>query len=200
MEGDFNFSNKWVFGHKSINCLYDLRYIPDDRYSQQESTAEDSKFDNRLTMDLSRQFCQPLVVILADADKCYDRINHIAMSLLLRAIVGDTGADDAMLTPVKTMKFYQRTGKGDSNTYMGGRPASDPLQGLCHGNKLAPACWLMKIFTIKACYKKAGCKSLVVAPISGEVNSNLLVFLAGVLDCKQLMNIAQASLGAWENF
>jgi hypothetical protein len=34
-------------------------------------------------MDMSRQFRQPLVAISADADKCYDCINHIVMSLLL---------------------------------------------------------------------------------------------------------------------
>ncbi len=112
-----------------------------------------------------------------------------------------------MLTPIQTMKYYQRTKRGDSNTYMGGRPASDPLKGLCQGNRAAPACWLMKISPIMACYKKAGYGSLVVAPISSEViefigeiyvdDSNLLVFLASVLDCKQLMNIAQASLEAW---
>jgi hypothetical protein len=83
MEGDFNFFNKWVFGHKAINQLYEMQYVPDDQYSQRESTAEDSKFDNRLTMDMSRQFCQPLVAISADAVKCYDCINYIVMSLLL---------------------------------------------------------------------------------------------------------------------
>ncbi len=55
MEGDFNFYNKWVFGHCGINNLYGIGYIPDDQYSQKESTAEDSKLDNRLTMDLSHQ-------------------------------------------------------------------------------------------------------------------------------------------------
>jgi hypothetical protein len=55
MEGDFNFYYKWVFGHCSINNLYGIGYIPDDQYSQKESTAEDSKLDNKLTMDLSCQ-------------------------------------------------------------------------------------------------------------------------------------------------
>jgi hypothetical protein len=54
MEGDFNFFNNWVFGHKAINQLYEMQYVPDDQYSQRESTAKDSRFDNRLTMDLSK--------------------------------------------------------------------------------------------------------------------------------------------------
>jgi hypothetical protein len=34
MEGDFNFFNKWVFGHKAINQVYKMQYVPDDQNSQ----------------------------------------------------------------------------------------------------------------------------------------------------------------------
>jgi hypothetical protein len=47
MEGDFNYMNKWVFGHEAINKLYTLGYIPGNQYSQKESTAEDTRMDNR---------------------------------------------------------------------------------------------------------------------------------------------------------
>jgi hypothetical protein len=206
MEGGFIFFNKWIFGQDAINRLYKLQYVPDDQYSQKESTAEDSKFVNRLTMDLLRQFSQVLVAISADADKCYGHINHITVSLLLCAIVGSTGAVDAMLIPIQTMKFYQCTGRGDSNTYMGGRTTSNPLQSLCQGNGATPACWLMKISTILACYKKAGFGSSIIAPIRGEViifmgeiyveDTNMLVILPDVF-CKTLISEAQQSLNAW---
>jgi hypothetical protein len=199
MEGDFNFFNKWVFGHKAINQLYKMQYVPDNQYSQQESTTEDSKFDNRLTMDMSRQFRQPLAAISADADKCYDPINHIVMSLLLQAIVGKTGTVDAMLTPIQSMKFFQCTGRGDSNTHMGGRLESNPLQGLCQGNDCAPACWLMLISTIMVCYKKAGYGSSIVSPMSGVSiefmgkiyvdDSDLLVFPAMNLTAESLCKL-----------
>lgn len=55
MEGDYNFFNKWVFGFKVMDHLYAEGYIPQDQYSQRESTAEDARLDNRLTMDISRQ-------------------------------------------------------------------------------------------------------------------------------------------------
>ena len=54
------------------------------RQNQQASTAEDARLDNRLTMDLSKLSRLPMVAISADADKCYDRINHIILSLVLR--------------------------------------------------------------------------------------------------------------------
>jgi hypothetical protein len=31
LEGNFNFVNKWVFGHKAINCLYNLQYVLDNQ-------------------------------------------------------------------------------------------------------------------------------------------------------------------------
>ncbi len=88
MEGDFNYTNKWIFGHEAINKLYTLGYVPGNQYSQKESTAEDAEMDKRSTMDISHQLHHPLARMSADADKCYDRINHIIMSLLLLAIIG----------------------------------------------------------------------------------------------------------------
>jgi hypothetical protein len=81
MEADFKYINKWIFGHEAINKMYALGYVAEDQYSQKKSTAEDVKLDNKLTMDLSRQLRHPLATMSADADKCYDRINHIIMSL-----------------------------------------------------------------------------------------------------------------------
>jgi hypothetical protein len=83
MEANFNYINRWVFRFQAINKMYALGYIPGDQYSQKESTAEDTHMDNRLTMDISRQLRHLLATMSADADKCYDRINHIIMSLLL---------------------------------------------------------------------------------------------------------------------
>jgi hypothetical protein len=107
MEGDFNFFNKWLFGHEAVNRLYEIGYVPEDQYSKKSSTAENSKLDNRLTMDLSQQLRLPLVKILADADKCYDCMNHIVVSLLLLTLTGEQGPIRAMLQSIQQMKFYQ---------------------------------------------------------------------------------------------
>jgi hypothetical protein len=53
MEWNFNFFNKWFFRHEVVNRLYKIGYVPEDQYSKKSSTADDSKLDNRLTMDLS---------------------------------------------------------------------------------------------------------------------------------------------------
>ncbi len=69
MEGNFNYMNKWIFGHKAINKLYALGYVPRDQYSQKESTAKDARVDNRLAMGISHQLWHPLATMSADADK-----------------------------------------------------------------------------------------------------------------------------------
>ncbi len=80
MEGNFNFFNKWIFGHEAVNRLYDIDYIPQDQFSQKESTAKDLKLDNRLTIDLSRQLRILMALVVADTEKCYDRIGVSYMS------------------------------------------------------------------------------------------------------------------------
>jgi hypothetical protein len=107
MLGNFNYMNTWIFGHEAIDKLYALGHVPGNQYSQKESTAEDTQMDNRLTMNISCQLRHPLATKSADADKCYDSINHIIMLLLLLAIVGCIGNIVAMLHPIQTMKFFQ---------------------------------------------------------------------------------------------
>ena len=166
MEADYNFFNKWVFGYMAINRLYEQGYIPEDQYSQRESTAEDARLDSRLTMDISRQLCIPLATVSVDADKCYDRINHITMSLALLALVGVSGLVTTLLHPIQTMRFYQRTAWGDSESFMGGRSNHNPLQGLCQGNGAAPACWLIISSILMHCYARKGFGSSILSPMS----------------------------------
>jgi hypothetical protein len=154
MEGDFNFYNKWVFSNVLVNKLYEIGNVAEYQYSKKGSKAEDSKLDNRLTMDLSRQFWQPLIAVSSNTNKSYDRINHIIMSFLLLAIGDNEGLIKAMLIPIQQMCFFQRMGQGNSNTFMGGQPSSNSLHGLCQGNGAAPACWLMLSSLMMSVYKK----------------------------------------------
>ena len=131
------------FGHVAVNKLYKIGYILEDQYSKKSSTAKDSKLDSRLTMDLSCQFRQSMIAVSANADKCHNGINHIIISLLLLAIGGEEGPISVMLWPIQQMRFFQCTCRGDSDTFMAGRPSENLLQGLCQGNGAAPSCWLM---------------------------------------------------------
>ncbi len=80
-KADFNCYNQFIFGKTAMDSLNSVGYTPEELFSQKESTSKDAKFDKTLMVDLSRQACQPMTVVLADAAYCYDRINHIIMSL-----------------------------------------------------------------------------------------------------------------------
>ena len=67
------------------------------------------------------------------------------------------------------MKFFQRTARGDSTTFMGGRGKDNPLQGLCQGNGAAPACWLMLSSVLMHCYRRQGFDSRILSPMSGAI-------------------------------
>jgi hypothetical protein len=67
------------------------------------------------------------------------------------------------------MKFYQRTARGDSKTFMGGRGRENPLQRLCQGNGAASACWLIICSVLMHCYKSCGFGARIISPISGAV-------------------------------
>jgi hypothetical protein len=158
-------------------------------------------------MDLSRQLRHPLATMLADADKCYDHINHIIMSLLLLAIIGTIGPVVAMLHPIQSMKFYQRTARGDSKTFMGGRGRDNPLQGLCQGNGAAPACWLIICSVLMHCYKSHGFGLRIMSPISGVAinflgeiyvdNTNLIVTHPNLEMPEAVLECLNSSAEAW---
>jgi hypothetical protein len=108
------------------------------------------------------------------------------MSLLLLAIGGEDGPISAMFWPIQQMRFFQCMGQGDSDMFMGGQPSCNPLQGLCQGNGVAPACWIMLSSLMMSVYRQGGHMSTMVSPISGEViefmgeiyvnDTNLLTF------------------------
>ncbi len=207
MEGNFNFLTKWLFGHVAFNKLYKLGYIWEDQYSKKSSTAEDSKLDNHLTIDLSHQFRQPLIAVSANADKYYNQINHIIMSILLLAIGGEDGPISAMFRPIQQMRFFQRMGRGDSDTFMGGRPSCNPLQGLCQDYGAAPACWIMLSSLTMSVYCQGGNMSTTVSLISGEViefmgeiyvdDTDLLTFPMEECNIGAVLKRAQANLDKW---
>jgi hypothetical protein len=65
-------------------------YLPEELFSQKGSTAKDATFDKTLMANLSRQARHPMTVVSADGAYCYDRVNHIVMSLVWLALTRNT--------------------------------------------------------------------------------------------------------------
>ena len=143
-EANFNFYNQFVFGKRAMNGMSENGFIPEELFSQKGSTAEDAKFDKTLTTDISRQSRRPMTIISADAANCYDRVNHVIMSLVwLTLLNGNVPAVVVALICLQTMKFFQRTGFGESKTFIGGKDLIKHIMGLGQGSRAAPPSWIV---------------------------------------------------------
>ena len=168
-EADFNFYNQFIFGRVAMNKISENGLIPEELFSQKGSTAEDAKFDKTLTADLSRQSRQPMTIVSADAAYCYDRVNHVIMSLVwLTLLDGNISPIVVALTCLQTMKFFQRTGFGESKTYFGGRQLVKYIMGLGQGSRAAPPSWIQLSAVLVNVYKQLGLGSYLIDPITTE--------------------------------
>ncbi len=94
-----------------------------------------------------------------------------------------TPAIELMLTTIQNMKFFLRTGYGDSAAYTGGQSNNkeDPVktQGMCQGNGAAPVAWTVTSIPIIATHKCKGHGAHFIArpivDISGHIVGGLFV-------------------------
>ncbi len=129
-------------------------YLPEELFSQKGCTAEDAKFDKTLMANLSRHARHPMTVISGDAAHCYDRVNHIIMSLVWLALTGNAPAIVATLICLQTMKFFQWTGFGNSKSFFGGVLYQPYMMGLGQGNRTAPPSWIQLSSVMINVYKQ----------------------------------------------
>jgi len=161
-EADFNCYNQFSFGRQAMQTLTDRGYIPEEVFSQKGSTEEDAKFDKTLMADLSRQARQPMTVVSADAAYCYDRLNHVIMSLVWLALTnGNIPAIVSTLICLQTLKFFQRTGFGESKTFFEGAELRLYMMGIGQGNRAAHPSWIQLSAVLVNVFKQLGNTILV---------------------------------------
>ncbi len=120
-EANFNCYNQFIFGSQTMQALTNGVYIPEELFSQKGSTAEAPKFDKTLMADLSRQARHLMTVVSGDPADCYNRVNHVVMSLVWLVLTnGNIPAIIATLVCLQTMRFFQRTGFIESKSFLEG--------------------------------------------------------------------------------
>jgi len=209
-EADFNCYNQFIFGRQTMQMLTDSGYIPEELFSQKGSTTEDAKFDKTLMADLSPQARQPMAVVSADVAYCYNRVNHVIMSLVWLALTnGNIPAIVSTLICLQTMKFFQRTGFGESRTFFGGAGLRLYMMGLGQGNRAAPPSWIQLSAVLVNVFKQLEHEALVVDPITQELihsmgtlfvdnnNTDLYTWKDGLLDPGALWLQTQLELTQW---
>jgi hypothetical protein len=204
-EADFNCYNQFIFGRNAMQALTASGYVPEELFSQKGSTVKDTKFDKTLMADLLRQARHPMIVTLADAAYCYNRVNHVIMSLVWLFLTnGNFAAIVAALVCLQTMNFFQRTGFGESKTFFGGPFYFPYIMGLGQGNRAAPPSWVQLSSVPVNVYKQLILGSMIKDPITAEVihtmgaifvdDTNLYTWLEDILDPGEVWSHAQLEL------
>jgi len=144
---------------------------------QKRSTNKDAKFDKTLMADISQQARHPMTVVLADAAYCYNWVNHIIMSLVLLVLTnGNIPAIVASPICLQTMKFFQRTGFGESKTFFGSINYLPYMMGLGQGNRSATPSWIQVSTIMVAVFKQLNLGAILNDPIL-----NVLIHSMGAL-------------------
>ena len=109
-----------------MKALADADSLPDEYFSQCQSIVEDTAFGKTLKTDILTQARHPMTVVAVDVEKCYDRVNHLLMSLVWLVLVNHTGSIYITLSCLQSIIFFQRTGIGYSTLFCGGRCQVQP--------------------------------------------------------------------------
>ena len=149
-----------------MRTLAENDFLPEEHFSQKGSTAEDANFDKTLMYDLSRQAKQPMGVLSVNASNCYNRVNHIIMSLVWLSLLGDFRVIYVALICIQTMIFFQRSGFRDSTTFFGGSIILKYIMGLGQGSRGAPPSWLQVRSVIVNIQRALGYGAKVLDPIT----------------------------------
>ncbi len=140
MEADFNATNKIVYGMQMMSNAQGHHLVPKEIFSKKNRMANDGTLCKTLYYDITRQARVPAAIALVDSSNCYDRIAHAMAALIFQAFGVPLTAVETMLSAIKNMKFFLRTGFGDSTLFAVGG-ISIKTQGLTQGNGASPAGW-----------------------------------------------------------
>ena len=180
-KADFNFFQQFIFGIEAMNALIDNGFLPEEHFIKKGSTAEDAKFDKTLTEDLSRQARYLMAVVSVDTAQCYDIVNHVIMALMWYALIRKLGPITVLLTCLHTTRFFQRTGCGDSATFLDGQHLLKYLMGLGQGSRDVPSSWIQPSSVIIHVLKSLDCGAMIVDPITrNAINTTGSMFIDGI--------------------
>jgi hypothetical protein len=155
-EADSNMFNRLLLSNRLMELAREHGVIPTEQYAERQSDGQDGAWLKRLFADVSRQLWLAMAIISADAETCYDRIAHVFASLVYQAVgVSISAISMVMLLSIQHMKFYLRTGLGESVGFMTAVIGSI-IQGLCQGNTAAPAGWSHISAVLLRVYKRFG--------------------------------------------
>jgi hypothetical protein len=127
--------------------------------------ADNGTLCKTLFFYIARQACVGTAITSVDASNCYDRIAHVMALLIFQAFEVPITTVQSMLGAIENMKFFLRTGFGDSTLFSGGG-ISIKTQGLCQGNGASPAGWAVISICVIGAHRKKGHGANFLCPIT----------------------------------
>ncbi len=124
MEADFNATNETIYGVQMLANARKYRLMPEEVFSEWNRLANDGTLSKIIIFDITHQLHWRMGLALVDADNCYDRIAHPMASMVFQAFGVPTEPIRLMLTMLQEMRFFLRTGYGNSMGYVGGNKGS----------------------------------------------------------------------------
>ncbi len=174
MEADFNASNKIIYGVRMMKNARNHQLMPEEVFSKKNRMADDGTLTKTLFYDVTRQARVPAVIASFDTSNCYDRIVHAMALLVFQAFGVPAFAIDLMLSTIENMKFFLRTGFGNSTKFAGGG-IHIKMQGL-NQNSASLAGWAVISIIILNAHEKKGHGAKFVCPIT-KLSSHLSAIL-----------------------
>jgi hypothetical protein len=165
MEADFNATNKIIYGNRMMAKAREHALMPDEIFSEQNRMADNGTLSKTLFCDLARQARAPVAIASVNASNCYDRIAHAMASLVFQVFGVPATAVESMLGAIKNMKFFLRTGFGDSTSFAGGG-ISIKTQGMCQRNGASPAGWAVISICILNVRGRRGHGAKFICPVT----------------------------------
>jgi hypothetical protein len=117
MDMDFNTTNKIIYGQQMIHQVRNDKLIPEEIYSKKNQPADNGTLAKVLYYNIVRQTWLHAGICLVDAGNCYDQIAHPIAKLVFQALGVPQEVVVSLLSTIQDIKFFLRTGFGDSKVY-----------------------------------------------------------------------------------
>jgi hypothetical protein len=128
---------KLIFAKRMMENARAKGLIPAEQFAKAGTRCQDGCLIKGFHCDRARILHHSAGISGVDFHSCYDSVQHPLMSVALQAWGVSLMMIKVMLPVLQTMRFFLRTGYGDSEHSYGGTP-DDPLGGLGQGNGAAP--------------------------------------------------------------
>jgi len=182
MEVDFNVAMKILLGHRMVCNAIKSHAVPQECFgSLLEHRAIQVPLNRCLIADVMCQQCSTLALTSVDCNTCYNSIGHAPASIACQRLGAPQLLLGTVFQMIQLMKFFLQMAYGNSDRYYGGGSSMLPFQGVCQGNRVGPAIWLVTSIILMNMVKTNGYQVSIFSPITKQLTN--LIGLLYVDDC-----------------